>query len=110
TEGAGIDVGYAPVAGEALAGADELREWFRDSPKTRLHMQMYVKVTSRSVLKAKNVLEVGCGQGDGAAFLTQVHSPARFVGVDRHPTQLGLSRTRHGRLSPRLTFVRADAL
>jgi len=110
TEGAGIDVGYAPVAGEALGGADELREWFRDSPKTRLHMQMYVKVTSRSVLKAKDVLEVGCGQGDGAAFLTQVHSPARFVGVDRHPTQLGLSRTRHGRLSPQLTFVRADAL
>jgi len=109
TEGAGIDVGYAPLPGQTLEGMDKLRERFLD-PKVRLHMQMYAKVASFSTLTDKHVLEVGCGQGDGAAFLTQVRSPAKCIGLDRHSSQITFSRTRHGWLSPRLTFVRGDAL
>jgi ubiquinone/menaquinone biosynthesis C-methylase UbiE len=83
-------------------------DWFKD-PKTRLHMQMYLKVTSDTPLEARRVLEVGCGQGDRAAFLTQALSPSRYVGVDLHPTQIGLCGRRFASLAPRLSFQRASA-
>ena len=75
TEGAGIDVGYAPD--QPVPEWAMLSQWFESAPQKRLHMQMYLKVTSRTELKDKRVLEVGCGQGDGAAFLVQVRPPAK---------------------------------
>jgi SAM-dependent methyltransferase len=107
TEGAGIDVGYAPEV--PVPDWAMLSEWFKSNPQKRLHMQMYLKVTSRTELKEKRVLEVGCGQGDGAAFLTQVRPPAKYVAVDLHPTQVGLCKSRFERLAPTLVFQRGDA-
>jgi ubiquinone/menaquinone biosynthesis C-methylase UbiE len=72
-------------------------------------MQMYLKVTSRTELAGKRVIEVGCGQGDGAAFLTQIKPPAKYVGVDLHPTQIELCATRLKPLAPTLVFSRGDA-
>ncbi|HET7695306.1 MAG TPA: class I SAM-dependent methyltransferase [Vicinamibacterales bacterium] len=106
TAGAGIDVGYAPDA--PVPEWAPLAQWFTDVQK-RLHMQMYLKVTSRTELRGKRVLEVGCGQGDGAAFLTQVRPPAKYVGVDLHPTQIALCGARYARLAPTLVFHRGDA-
>jgi ubiquinone/menaquinone biosynthesis C-methylase UbiE len=72
-------------------------------------MQMYLKVVSATALQNARVLEVGCGQGDGAAFLSQALKPSKYVGVDLHPTQIGLCRHRFASHSPRLSFQRADA-
>jgi SAM-dependent methyltransferase len=107
TVGAGIDVGFAPDA--PVPEWEVLSDWFKAAPQKRLHMQMYLKVTSRTVLQGKRVLEVGCGQGDGAAFLTQVRPPAKYVGVDLHPTQVALGHTAYERLAPTLVFHRGDA-
>jgi ubiquinone/menaquinone biosynthesis C-methylase UbiE len=108
TVGAGIDVGFAPLPGQEIGGWEVLSEWFK-IPKTRLHMQMYLKVVSLTPLQNTRVLEVGCGQGDGAAFLSQALAPSKYVGVDLHPTQVGLCRQRFASLEPRLSFQRADA-
>jgi len=108
TEGAGIDVGFAPLPDRPIKEWAVLSEWFKD-PKTRLHMQMYLKVVSVTPLAEKTVLEVGCGQGDGAAFLSQTLLPSRYVGVDLHPTQIGLCGRRFAHLAPRLSFQRAAA-
>ena len=107
TEGAGIDVGFAPH--EPIPQWAPMAEWFKKAPQKRLHMQMYLKVTSRTDLKGRRVLEVGCGQGDGAAFLTQVKPPAKYVGMDLHPTQIALCQTRFHSLAPTLVFHRGDA-
>ena len=107
TAGAGIDVGYAPEG--PVPEWDVLSEWFRANPQKRLHMQMYLKVTSRTPVKGKRVLEVGCGQGDGAAFLTQLMQPAKYVGVDLHPAQVALCQTNFRQLAPVLVFQRGDA-
>jgi SAM-dependent methyltransferase len=109
TEGAGINVGFAPPPGEAMPESALLKKWFEGRTKTRLHMQMYLKVTSLTDLKDKIVLEIGCGQGDGAAFLTALRLPARFVGIDRHPTQLALCGKRHARRNLPLSFQAGDA-
>lgn len=105
-EGAGIDVGYAPDEPEPQWAV--LKDWFKGNPRTRLHMQMYLKVTSHTEVKNKTVLEVGCGQGDGAAFLAQVQFPERYVAVDLHPTQVAMCRRRFAAVN-QLTFQRADA-
>ena len=107
TVGAGIDVGYAPET--PLPEWAPMSEWFKNSPQKRLHMQMYLKITATTELKGKRVVEVGCGQGDGAAFLTQVKPPAKYVGVDLHPTQIELCATRFKTLAPKLIFSRGDA-
>jgi ubiquinone/menaquinone biosynthesis C-methylase UbiE len=107
TVGAGIDVGFVPDA--PVPEWAMMSEWFKDAPQKRLHMQMYMKVTSRTVLKGKRVLEVGCGQGDGAAFLTQIRPPAKYVAVDLHPTQIALAHTAHARFTPTLVFQPGDA-
>ena len=107
TVGAGIDVGFAPEA--PIAEWAVMSEWFKTAPQKRLHMQMYLKVTEKTDLKDKRVLEVGCGQGDGAGFLTQIKPPAKYVGVDLHPTQIELCATRFKTLAPTLVFSRGDA-
>jgi ubiquinone/menaquinone biosynthesis C-methylase UbiE len=107
TAGAGIDVGFAPH--EPIPEWAVMSEWFKKTPQKRLQMQMYLKVTSRTDLKKRRVLEVGCGQGDGAAFLTQVTPPAKYVGMDLHPTQIALCHTRCHSLRPTLVFHRGDA-
>ena len=107
TEGAGIDVGYAPET--PVPAWAPMYEWFTADPQKRLHLQMYLKVTSRTDLKDKRVLEVGCGQGDGAAFLTTATRPAKYVGVDLHPTQIAMCQRRHQALGPTLVFHRGDA-
>ena len=107
TEGAGVDVGYAPD--EPIAKWEVLHEWFKDRPQKRLHMQMYLKVTALAELKDRRVLEVGCGQGDGAAFLTKIKEPRQYVGVDLHPAQLAICQRHFGAMAPRLVFVRGDA-
>jgi ubiquinone/menaquinone biosynthesis C-methylase UbiE len=107
TEGAGIDVGFAPET--PVPEWAPMFEWFKADPQKRLHMQMYLKVTARTDLKNKRVLEVGCGQGDGAAFLTKVKPPAKYVGVDLHPTQVAMCQRRYQALAPTLVFNRGDA-
>lgn len=107
TAGAGIDVGYAPET--PIPEWAVMSEWFKNAPQKRLHMQMYLKITGKTELKDKRVLEVGCGQGDGAAFLTQLKPPAKYVGVDLHPTQIQLCATRLKPLAPKLVFSRGDA-
>jgi ubiquinone/menaquinone biosynthesis C-methylase UbiE len=106
TAGAGIDVGYSPD--HPIETWAVLSEWFKNL-KTRLHMQMYLKVVSVTPLAEKHVLEVGCGQGDGAAFLSQLLKPAKYIGVDLHPTQVGLCRQRHASRGAPLDFQRANA-
>lgn len=106
--GAGIDVGYAPAPGEPAADWTIPPDWFKGQLNKRLHMQMYLKVTSRTPLKDLTVLEVGCGQGDGAAFLTLVRSPARYVGIDLHATQIELCGRNYASVR-KASFQRADA-
>jgi ubiquinone/menaquinone biosynthesis C-methylase UbiE len=107
TAGAGVDVGYAPDA--PIPQWAVMSRWFAAAPQKRLHMQMYLKITAKTDLKDKRVLEVGCGQGDGAGFLTQVKFPKQYVGVDLHATQIQLCATRYRPLAPTLVFSRGDA-
>jgi SAM-dependent methyltransferase len=74
----------------------------------RFPIQLYHRTaTQADDLSGKQVLEVGCGHGGGASYLTRTLRPARYTALDLNPTGIDFCRRRH-RL-PGLEFVVADA-
>jgi ubiquinone/menaquinone biosynthesis C-methylase UbiE len=47
-----------------------------------LSRQLYRTVVGSAVIEGKDVLEVGCGRGGGAAYVTEQFGPRSVIGVD----------------------------
>ena len=77
-----------------------------DEPN-RFCIQQYHVTATHVDLSAKQVLEVGCGHGGGASYLTRTLHPASYTGLDLNPAGIALCRKRHN--LPGLDFVRGDA-
>jgi ubiquinone/menaquinone biosynthesis C-methylase UbiE len=58
-------------------------------------------------LGGRAVLEVSCGHGGGASYLTRTLRPSRYTGLDLNPTGIRFCQQRH-RVEG-LSFVRGDA-
>lgn len=97
-----LNYGYAPLDGEPiqlkLDPADE---------SDRYSIQLYFRVAGARDLQDKDVLEVGCGRGGGASFVTRYLKPASMTGVDISDRAVRFCRRRHP--IDRLTFVRGEA-
>jgi SAM-dependent methyltransferase len=70
-------------------------------------LQLYAAVASGADLAGKDVLEVGCGRGGGAAFVFEAFRPGSMVGLDVARTAIDRCRRRYAR--PGLRFVAGDA-
>lgn len=77
-----------------------------DEPN-RACIQLYHHVATQVELRGKNVLEVSCGHGGGAAYLARTLQPARYTGLDLNPAGIDFCRQRH-RLAG-LDFLQGDA-
>lgn len=77
-----------------------------DEPN-RTCIQLYHHVASSVPLRDKVVLEVSCGHGGGASYLTRTFQPRKYTGLDLNASGIRFCRQRHG-LS-RLEFVEGDA-
>ncbi len=87
-----------PPVGLKLDPADE---------PNRASIQLYHHVATQVDLQGKNVLEVSCGHGGGASWLTRTQHPASYTGLDLNPTGIALCKKRH-QVSG-LRFVQGDA-
>jgi ubiquinone/menaquinone biosynthesis C-methylase UbiE len=58
-------------------------------------------------LRGKTVLEVSCGHGGGASYLTRTLQPAKYTGLDLNPEGIAFCQRRHQ--VPGLNFVQGDA-
>jgi ubiquinone/menaquinone biosynthesis C-methylase UbiE len=87
-----------PPMGIPLAAADE---------PNRACIQLYHHVATQAELTGKDVLEVSCGHGGGASYLSRTLHPARYTGLDLNPTGVRFCRRRHA--VDGLTFVQGDA-
>jgi ubiquinone/menaquinone biosynthesis C-methylase UbiE len=89
----------------------------------RYAIQMYDYVSSvssgggKNSLAKKKVLEVGCGRGGGAAWLSKTKGPSQVVGLDFSKTQIEFCEKRHCKdkkssddADTPLRFVHGDAL
>lgn len=87
-----------PPMGIALAPADE---------PNRACAQLYHHVTSQVALHEKDVLEVSCGHGGGAAYVARTFQPRRYTALDLNPAAIRFCREHH-RLDG-LAFQQGDA-
>ncbi len=87
-----------PPVGLQLEAADEVN---------RNSIQLYHHVASQVDLRGKDVLEVSCGHGGGASWLSRTMQPASYTGLDLNPTGIAFCQKRY-QVSG-LSFVQGDA-
>ena len=78
-----------------------------DDEPNRACIQLYHHVASQVELRGKEALEVSCGHGGGASWITRTMQPAKYTGLDLNPAGIKFCRQRHS--VPGLTFVQGDA-
>ncbi|MEI6536486.1 MAG: class I SAM-dependent methyltransferase, partial [Verrucomicrobiaceae bacterium] len=78
----------------------------KDEPN-RVSIQLYHHVASQADLRGKEVLEVSCGHGGGASWITRSMQPKHYTALDLNPAGIQFCRERH-RVND-LTFVQGDA-
>jgi ubiquinone/menaquinone biosynthesis C-methylase UbiE len=95
-----LNIGYEedPPMALPLAECDE---------PNRFYVQLYHRVATQTDLSGKRVLEVGCGHGGGASYLTRTLQPASYTGLDLNRDAVAFCRRRHNLLG--LDFVHGDA-
>ncbi|WP_286162673.1 phthiotriol/phenolphthiotriol dimycocerosates methyltransferase [Mycobacterium sp. URHD0025] len=95
-----LDAGYEtdPPLGLALDPADE-----PDRPS----IQLYHTTATQTDIADKRVLEVGCGHGGGASYLTRYLRPASYTGLDLNGRGIAFCQRIHQ--APGLTFIQGNA-
>jgi ubiquinone/menaquinone biosynthesis C-methylase UbiE len=73
----------------------------------RYSIQLYHRTATQVDLAGKKVLEVSCGHGGGASYLTRTLHPASYTGLDLNSVGIEFCRKRHN--VPRLDFVQGNA-
>lgn len=97
-----LNFGY--VGSCEAAGRLELRP---EDERNRVCYQLYHRVAGAVDLTGKDVLEVGCGRGGGAAFVAEYLGPRSMTGVDISEPAIAFCKRRYG--LQRLSFATGDA-
>jgi SAM-dependent methyltransferase len=87
-----------PPMGIALSPEDE---------PNRACVQLYHHVGAQVNFQRQNVLEVSCGHGGGASYLTRTLKPAKYTALDLNPAGVAFCKKRHQ--VEGLEFVQGDA-
>jgi SAM-dependent methyltransferase len=77
-----------------------------DEPN-RACIQLYHHVAAQAPLRGKDVLEVSCGHGGGAAYLARTFQPRRYTALDLNPMAIRFCQEHHQLDS--LVFRQGDA-
>jgi ubiquinone/menaquinone biosynthesis C-methylase UbiE len=96
-----LNIGYEEDPPMALPLAES------DEPD-RFYIQLYHRTATPADLRGKRVLEVGCGHGGGASYLTRTLRPASYTGLDLNRAAIAFCRKRHN--LPNVDFVHGDAM
>lgn len=78
-----------------------------EDESNRYCIQLYHHVATQVDLREKNVLEISCGHGGGASYLTRSLEPKRFTALDLNPAGIKFCARRHQIAG--LDFIQGDA-
>jgi ubiquinone/menaquinone biosynthesis C-methylase UbiE len=78
-----------------------------DDEGNRACIQLYHHVAAQVELRGKKVLEVSCGHGGGASYLTRTFQPQHYTGLDLNLSGIRFCQQRHQVAG--LNFVHGDA-
>jgi ubiquinone/menaquinone biosynthesis C-methylase UbiE len=73
----------------------------------RYCINLYHRTATQVDISGKQVLEVGCGHGGGASYLTRTLQPASYTALDLNPAGIAFCKQRHQVVG--LDFVQGDA-
>lgn len=73
----------------------------------RACIQLYHHVAAQVDLSGTSVLEVSCGHGGGASYITRTFQPRQYTALDLNPVAIEFCRAHHQQ--PKLTFEQGDA-
>ena len=100
-----VFMNYGYAYGNGSGGAVQLKECDEED---RYCLQLYDLVGGREEhLTGKNVLEIGCGRGGGASYLTRYFSPSAYLGVDISKNVIDFCKRVHR--NDKLQFQRGEA-
>jgi SAM-dependent methyltransferase len=57
--------------------------------------ELYAQVAGSVSLGGLNILEIGCGRGGGAAYVSKVCHPRNYIGIDFSPHNIQFCRSNH---------------
>ncbi len=101
-----LNYAYAPDAASGQQAMEPLALLPEDEPD-RGCIQLYHQVATLSPVEGKDVLEVSCGHGGGASWITRNLRPASYTGLDLNLEGIAYCQRRHP--LPSLTFRQGDA-
>jgi len=102
-----MNYGYRSPAGPAGGETRPAPVLDASDEPDRACIQLYDLVAGAGPLAGRDVLEVGCGRGGGAAYVARYLKPRRMVAVDLAPRAVALCRARFA--VPALSFEVGDA-
>jgi SAM-dependent methyltransferase len=70
---------------------------------------LYHRLVRDVPLAGRDALEIGCGRGAGASFLTELHRPRSYLATDASRTLVSSARRLSRKCGPALTFRRISA-
>lgn len=73
----------------------------------RACIQLYHHVATQVNLRGKNVLEISCGHGGGASYITRTLKPRHYTALDLNPAGIRFCTRRHQ--LDGLVFIQGDA-
>jgi SAM-dependent methyltransferase len=73
-------------------------------------LRLYEHTVRETPLEARDVLEVSCGRGGGASFVTRVFKPRRYLGVDLSQENIRLANERAASAGLEFTIGNAERL
>ncbi len=73
-------------------------------------LRLYEHTVRDTPLAGRDVLEVSCGRGGGASFVSRTFEPQRYVGVDLSQENIGSRRARAARQGLAFTIGNAEQL
>jgi SAM-dependent methyltransferase len=73
----------------------------------RYSIQLYHRTAAQVDLEGKDVLEVSCGHGGAASYVTRYMGPSTYTGLDLNPAGIEYCQKRH--TLPGMKFVHGDA-
>ncbi len=75
--------------------------------KERYCLQLYHSTVADVELKNRDILEVGCGRGGGASYITRYFKPKSYIGLDMSKEVIKFNNRYHK--MPGLSFVTGNA-
>jgi SAM-dependent methyltransferase len=74
----------------------------------RYSIQLYHQLALHAPIAGAEVLEVGCGKGGGASYVTRYLRPKKYIGVDKCDAEIKFAKRRFSEIK-NLSFKTADA-